>query len=83
APDRFYILPVLLGGVMLLQTRLNPAPPDPTQAMIMKIMPLGFAAFSILFPTGLVLYWIANTVLSMLQQWVVIRSIDAAGKSGK
>ena len=83
APDRFYILPVLLGVVMLLQTRLNPAPPDPTQAMIMKILPLGFAAFSIFFPAGLVLYWIANTVLSMMQQLLVTRGMDAAGQRGK
>ena len=83
APDRFYILPVLLGAAMLVQTRLNPAPPDPTQAMIMKIMPLGFAAFSIFFPAGLVLYWIANTALSMMQQWLVARSIAKAGQRGK
>ncbi|MBF2735182.1 MAG: membrane protein insertase YidC [Betaproteobacteria bacterium AqS2] len=76
SPDPFYVLPLLLGVAMYGQFKLNPAPTDPTQAMIMKIMPVGFAAFSIIMPSGLVLYWIANTALSIAQQWQITRSID-------
>ena len=83
APDPYYVLPMLLGGAMVLQTRMNPTPPDPTQAMIIKIMPIGFALFSIFFPTGLVLYWITNTGLSMLQQWHVTRTLGKDGADRK
>jgi YidC/Oxa1 family membrane protein insertase len=54
---------------MFLQTRLNPAPPDPVQARVMQIMPLVFSGMFALFPAGMVLYWLTNTVLSILQQW--------------
>lgn len=80
APDPYFILPLIMGVAMFLQTRLSPAPPDPTQAMIMKIMPIGFAVFSIFFPSGLVLYWAVNTVLSIAQQWHITRSIARANK---
>lgn len=76
SPDPYYVLPLLLGAAMYGQFKLNPAPTDPTQAMVMKIMPVGFAAFSIIMPSGLVLYWIANTALSIAQQWQITRSID-------
>lgn len=77
-PDPYFILPLIMGAAMFAQTRLSPAPPDPTQAMIMKIMPIGFAAFSIFFPAGLVLYWVVNTTLSIAQQWHITRSIQRA-----
>lgn len=80
APDPYYILPVILGLAMFGQFKLNPTPPDPTQAMIMKIMPIGFAGFSIFFPSGLVVYWITNTVLSVAQQWHITRNLEQATK---
>jgi YidC/Oxa1 family membrane protein insertase len=58
-----------MGVAMFFQTRLNPAPPDPMQARVMQIVPLIFTATFLLFPSGLVLYWLTNTLLSMLQQW--------------
>ncbi|MBN1238057.1 MAG: membrane protein insertase YidC [Gammaproteobacteria bacterium] len=67
--DPFFVLPLLMGAAMFFQTRLNPAPPDPMQARIMQIMPIVFTAMFALFPAGLVLYWLTNTVLSILQQW--------------
>jgi YidC/Oxa1 family membrane protein insertase len=67
--DPYFVLPLLMGGAMYLQTRLNPAPPDPMQARVMQIMPIVFTGFFLLFPSGLVLYWLTNTLLSILQQW--------------
>lgn len=78
APDPFFVLPVLMGVSMFLQTRLSPAPPDPTMAMVMRIMPIMFSVFSIFFPAGLVLYWVVNTLLSMAQQLYITRSIARA-----
>jgi YidC/Oxa1 family membrane protein insertase len=69
ARDPFFVLPALMAAAMFFQTRLSPAPPDPVQARMMQIMPLVFAAFLIVFPAGLVLYQLTNTVLSILQQW--------------
>ena len=74
-PDPYYVLSLIMGASMFLQMRLSPAPPDPTQAMIMKIMPIGFALFSVFFPSGLVLYWVVNTLLSIAQQWHIARRI--------
>lgn len=74
-PDPYYVLPMLLGVAMFGQFKVNPTPPDPTQAMVMKLMPIGFAAFSIFFPSGLVIYWLTNTILSVAQQWYITRSI--------
>jgi YidC/Oxa1 family membrane protein insertase len=67
--DPFFVLPVLMGAAMLFQMRLNPAPPDPVQARVMQIMPIVFTGMFALFPAGLVLYWLTNTLLSILQQW--------------
>ena len=67
--DPFFILPLLMGGAMLFQMRLNPAPPDPVQARVMQIMPIAFTAMFAFFPAGLVLYWLTNTVVSIAQQW--------------
>lgn len=69
AQDPYYILPTLMILTMFLQMRMNPTPPDPTQAKIMMIMPLVFGAMMFFFPTGLVLYWTVNSLLSILQQW--------------
>ena len=78
APDPFFTLSLMFGGAMFMQTRLSPAPADPTHAMIMKFMPLGFAAFSVFFPSGLVLYWLVNTLLSIAQQWNITRALEKA-----
>lgn len=78
ASDPFFVLPLLMGGAMFLQTRMSPTPPDPTQALIIKIMPLFFTAFSLFFPSGLVLYWLVNTLLSIAQQWHISRAISRA-----
>ena len=80
APDPFFTLSILFGAAMFMQTRLSPAPADPAHAMIMKFMPLGFAAFSVFFPSGLVLYWLVNTLLSIAQQWHITRSLERAKK---
>lgn len=78
APDPYYVLPVLMGATMILQTRLNPEPPDPIQAKIMKIMPVAFSIFFFFFPAGLVLYWLVNNILSIAQQWQITRSMERA-----
>ena len=67
--DPYFILPILMGAAMLLQTRLSPAPPDPVQARVMQIMPLVMAGMFAFFPAGLVVYWFTSTVLGILQQW--------------
>lgn len=67
--DPFFILPLLMGGAMLFQMRLNPAPPDPVQARVMQIMPIVFTGMFAWFPAGLVLYWFTNTLVSIAQQW--------------
>jgi YidC/Oxa1 family membrane protein insertase len=69
--DPMYILPVLMTMTTLLQTALNPAPPDPLQAKMMWIMPLAFSVMFFAFPAGLVLYWITNNILSIAQQWII------------
>ena len=71
APDPYFILPVVMTLSTLLQTALNPAPPDPMQAKMMWIMPLVFSVMFFFFPSGLVLYWITNNILSIAQQWVI------------
>jgi YidC/Oxa1 family membrane protein insertase len=67
--DPFFVLPLLMGAAMFFQMRLNPAPPDPVQARVMQIMPIAFTGMFAWFPAGLVLYWLTNTVVSILQQW--------------
>ncbi|MGQ0711361.1 MAG: membrane protein insertase YidC [Rhodoferax sp.] len=71
APDPFYILPLVMTLTTLLQTALNPAPPDPMQAKMMWFMPLAFSVMFFFFPSGLVLYWITNNILSIAQQWII------------
>jgi YidC/Oxa1 family membrane protein insertase len=70
-PDPFYILPLLMTVTSMLQTALNPQPPDPMQAKMMWIMPLVFSVMFFFFPAGLVLYWLTNNILSIAQQWVI------------
>lgn len=71
APDPYFILPVVMTLTTMLQTALNPAPPDPMQAKMMWFMPLAFSVMFFFFPAGLVLYWITNNVLSIAQQWII------------
>ncbi len=71
APDPLFILPVLMALSSLLQTALNPAPPDPMQAKLMWFMPLAFSVMFFFFPAGLVLYWLTNNLLSIAQQWMI------------
>ncbi len=77
AQDPFYILPILMGITMKIQQSLNPAPVDPLQAKIMKMFPIVFTIFFLFFPAGLVLYWVWNNTLSILQQWYITRQIEA------
>jgi YidC/Oxa1 family membrane protein insertase len=79
--DPFFVLPLLMGAAMFFQMRLNPAPPDPVQARVMQIMPIVFTGFFAFFPAGLVLYWLTNTVLSMLQQWRINTLVAHEGKA--
>jgi len=74
--DPYFILPLIMGGSMFIQQTLSPAPPDPMQAKIMKFMPVIFTFFFLWFPSGLVLYWVVNNVLSILQQWYVTNKIN-------
>ena len=76
--DAFFVLPILMGISMFIQMQLNPAPPDPMQAKIMKIMPIMMTIFFLWFPSGLVLYWLVNNILSISQQWVITRQIEKA-----
>jgi YidC/Oxa1 family membrane protein insertase len=76
--DAFFVLPILMGISMFIQMQLNPAPPDPMQAKIMKIMPVMMTVFFLWFPSGLVLYWLVNNILSISQQWVITRQIEKA-----
>ncbi len=71
APDPFYILPLVMTLTTLLQTALNPTPPDPLQAKMMWYMPMAFSIMFFFFPSGLVLYWITNNILSIAQQWLI------------
>ena len=77
--DPYFLLPLLMGASMFIQMKLNPTPPDPTQAKVMQIMPIAFTFFFIFFPAGLVLYWTVNNILSIAQQYVITKKIEAAG----
>ncbi|EGH97787.1 MULTISPECIES: membrane protein insertase YidC [Pseudomonas syringae group] len=78
--DPFFILPIIMGATMFIQQRLNPTPPDPMQAKVMKMMPIIFTFFFLWFPAGLVLYWVVNNTLSIAQQAYITRKIEAATK---
>ena len=83
ARDPYFILPLIMGAAMLLQQKLNPAPTDPVQARVMQIMPIVFTAFFAFFPSGLVLYWVTNTILSIAQQWKINKVVEAEAKQQK
>jgi len=76
AQDPYYVLPLLMMGSMVIQTKLNPVPPDPVQAKVMMIMPFAFGVMFFFFPAGLVLYWLVNNILSIAQQWQITRMIE-------
>jgi YidC/Oxa1 family membrane protein insertase len=80
APDPFYVLPALMMASMVIQTKLNPTPPDPVQAKVMMIMPFAFGVMFFFFPSGLVLYWLVNNILSIAQQWQITRMLEGGGK---
>jgi YidC/Oxa1 family membrane protein insertase len=80
AQDPYYVLPVVMAVTMFIQQKLSPTPPDPVQAKVMMIMPIVFSVFFFFFPAGLVLYWLVNNVLSILQQWRINTVIERAGK---
>ena len=75
--DPWFILPLLMGASMWFQMKLNPAPADPMQAQVMKWMPVIFSVFMLWMPSGLVLYWLTNNLLSIAQQWVITRKIES------
>jgi YidC/Oxa1 family membrane protein insertase len=81
APDPFFILPVIYAISMFVQTRLNPQPADPIQARVMLIMPIMFSVFFLFFPAGLVLYWVVQNLLSILQQWHINRTLAREAKA--
>lgn len=84
-PDPYWVLPILMGATMFIQQKLNPAAMDPVQEKVMLIMPFAFTIFFGFFPSGLVLYWVVNNVLSIAQQWLITRSLEraAGGRESK
>lgn len=74
--DPFFVLPLLMGASMWVQMKLNPTPPDPTQAKVMQMMPIVFTFLFMWFPSGLVLYWVTNNLLSIAQQYVITKKIE-------
>ena len=81
--DPFFILPLLMGAAMFLQTSMSPAPADPMQANVMKFMPVMMTLFFLWFPAGLVLYWLTNSALGIVQQWYITRKVEAAYEASK
>jgi YidC/Oxa1 family membrane protein insertase len=78
-PDPYFVLPVVMGVTMFVQQKLNPAPMDPVQEKVMLMLPFIFTVFFAFFPSGLVLYWVVNNILSIAQQWLIIRNLERAG----
>jgi YidC/Oxa1 family membrane protein insertase len=76
AKDPWFVLPLIMGASMWFQQKLNPPPPDPTQAKVMQMMPIMFTFMFLWFPAGLVLYWTVNNLLSIAQQWVITRRLE-------
>jgi YidC/Oxa1 family membrane protein insertase len=74
--DPYFVLPILMGITMYLTQRMQPEPPDPVQAAVFKYMPIMFTFLFLWFPAGLVLYWLINNILSILQQWYVTRQLE-------
>ena len=82
APDPYYILPVIMAVSMFVQTKLNPTPPDPVQAKVMLFMPIIFSVMFFFFPSGLVLYWVVNNILSIAQQWAITKNMESGAVKG-
>jgi len=81
--DPYFILPLIMGAAMFFQQKLNPQVGDPMQVKVMQIMPIIFTAFFAFFPSGLVLYWVTNTLLSIGQQWKINKVVEAEAKAQK
>jgi YidC/Oxa1 family membrane protein insertase len=79
--DRYFVLPLIMGASMFVQQKLNPPPADPMQQKIIMALPIVFTAMFLFFPSGLVLYWVVNNLLSILQQWIIIRRVEAGVKA--
>tara|TARA_B110000305_G_scaffold119929_1_gene134635 strand:- start:331 stop:780 length:450 start_codon:yes stop_codon:yes gene_type:complete len=77
--DPYFVLPILMGASMFVTQMMQPEPPDPMQAKVMKFMPVMFTFFFLWFPSGLVLYWLVNNLLSIAQQWYVTKQVEKAG----
>jgi len=77
--DPYFVLPILMGISMFLTQMMQPEPPDPIQAKVFKFLPIVMTFFFLWFPAGLVLYWLINNILSVLQQLYVTRSLEKAG----
>ena len=78
--DPYYVLPIVMGITMFVQQKLNPPPPDPMQEKLLMALPFVFTVMFAFFPSGLVLYWTVNNILSIAQQWVITRRIEAQAK---
>ena len=83
SPDPYFVLPLVMGLTMFIQQKLNPAPMDPVQEKVMSVLPIAFTIFFAFFPSGLVLYWVVNNILSIAQQWQITRSLERAGIKSK
>jgi YidC/Oxa1 family membrane protein insertase len=81
--DPFFVLPLIMGGAMFFQQRLNPQVGDPVQVKVMQVMPIIFTGFFAFFPSGLVLYWVTNTLLSIAQQWNINKVVEKEAKQAK
>jgi YidC/Oxa1 family membrane protein insertase len=81
--DPYFILPLIMGAAMFFQQKLNPAPADPVQAKVMQVMPVVFTGFFAFFPSGLVLYWVTNTLLSIAQQWRINKVVHEEALASK
>ncbi len=77
--DPYFVLPLIMGATMFIQQKLNPAPMDPVQEKVMLMLPVIFTVFFAFFPSGLVLYWVVNNILSIAQQWLITRNLERAG----
>jgi len=82
-PDPYFVLPLIMGISMFIQQKLNPTPPDPIQAKVMMSLPFVFTIFFAFFPAGLVLYWVVNNILSIVQQWYITHNIEKSTARAK
>lgn len=82
-PDPLFILPIIMALTMFIQTHLNPPPSDPMQAKMMKLMPIIFSIMFFFFPAGLVIYWVVNNILTILQQWYINHSTEKQRATGE